>query len=649
MSELKQLKTYPHVDLKLGIKSSMPNLKATIALLFLFWESKSNLDTLIYSESDGSNRIQIASDVFDNILVQANPILELEKIDNEKFLEVINGNQLFQSQIEALIVTFELCFGLARFSFFDDSLANSAERTGKNRFVKRISFTTNMDYVSLVFSSNRDEFIRVLLKWLGLSVDFCTEIEEKLITLLTLFNEKSIYKISYKDDDGIEESIIFNNLSIYEALLEDNQVVDLNRCVEPKGTLRILKNIVPEGLNRFLSMPEKGKIALTESQEELLAYKNRLDKQFEIDNKKGSFEKESEVEVSNGIHYDSHFRNIRNLHFNRIFFGAPGTGKSFSLEEEKDKLLNGNEGLFERVTFHPDYTYSQFVGTYKPVPKANGDGITYKYVPGPFMRILVEALRNSESENPYLLIVEEINRANVASVFGDVFQLLDRKDGISEYAINLSEDMRGYIIDEFSKSGVEINPANLTELKLPNNLFIWATMNSADQGVFLMDTAFKRRWEFERFGINDNEEKIIDYVTEYGLNWNALRKTINDTLSGSSFKINEDKLMGPFFLKPESVLENVESNILNSKKFNSVFKNKVLMYLFDDAVKQKRGQFFTDGITRYSQICEQFDKNFDEDGKLKDGTELKDVFSIFRNSESLFNDYQNFLSSAQNS
>lgn len=335
--------------------------------------------------------------------------------------------------------------------------------------------------------------------------------------------------------------------------------------------------------------------------------------------------------------------------YNRIFFGAPGTGKSFELDNQKNELLDGTEGRFERVTFHPDYTYSQFVGTYKPVPKTDGDGITYKYVPGPFMRILVEALRNSESENPYLLIVEEINRANVASVFGDVFQLLDRKDGISEYAINLSEDMRGYIIDEFSKSGVEINPTNLTELKLPNNLFIWATMNSADQGVFLMDTAFKRRWEFERFGINDNEEKISDYVTGYGLNWNALRKTINDTLSANSFKINEDKLMGPFFLKPESVLENVESNILNSKKFNSVFKNKVLMYLFDDAVKQKRAQFFTDGITRYSQICEQFDKNFDEDGKLKDGTELKDVFSIFRNSESLFNDYQNFLSSIQNS
>ena len=353
--------------------------------------------------------------------------------------------------------------------------------------------------------------------------------------------------------------------------------------------------------------------------------------------------------ITKTLSFKTNYKFDEEYSYNRIFFGAPGTGKSFGLEEEKDNLLNGNEGLFERVTFHPDYSYSQFVGTYKPVPKTDGDGITYKYVPGPFMRILVEALKNSESENPYLLIVEEINRANVASVFGDIFQLLDRKDGISEYAINLSEDMKGYIIDEFSKSGVEISPDNLTELKLPDNLFIWATMNSADQGVFLMDTAFKRRWEFERFGINDNEEKISNYMTGYELNWNALRRTINDALSGDSFKINEDKLMGPFFLKLESILEDRVGNILDSKKFNSIFKNKVLMYLFDDAVKQKRAQFFADGLTRYSQICEQFDKNFDEDGKLKNGTELKDVFSIFRNSESLFNDYQNFLSSTQNS
>lgn len=451
------------------------------------------------------------------------------------------------------------------------------------------------------------------------------------------YNEFAYLLWKLVDDGGSYTDAI----RVVEQHRNENKTISLNQQANKYRDCKPIIMLVRWG---FLAKSSDDKVIIID-RDVLRDFKSRL-LNLKIYNIDKEFKSSS---ITKTLCFKTNLNFNKKYSYNRIFFGAPGTGKSFELDNQKNELLDGTEGRFERVTFHPDYTYSQFVGTYKPVPKTDGDGITYKYVPGPFMRILVEALRNSESKNPYLLIVEEINRANVASVFGDVFQLLDRKDGISEYAINLSEDMRGYIIDEFSKSGVEINPTNLTELKLPNNLFIWATMNSADQGVFLMDTAFKRRWEFERFGINDNEEKISDYVTGYGLNWNALRKTINDTLSANSFKINEDKLMGPFFLKPESVLENVESNILNSKKFNSVFKNKVLMYLFEDAVKQKRAQFFTDGITRYSQICEQFDKNFDEDGKLKDGTELKDVFSIFRNSESLFNDYQNFLSSIQNS
>ncbi|HEM5243413.1 TPA: AAA family ATPase, partial [Streptococcus suis] len=167
----------------------------------------------------------------------------------------------------------------------------------------------------------------------------------------------------------------------------------------------------------------------------------------------------------NELVFESRFSNSNGVAYNRIFFGAPGTGKSFKLEEEKnDLLLNG--GKYERVTFHPDYSYAQFVGTYKPVPSEDENGtevITYKYTPGPFMRILVESLRNIDSEIPHLLIIEEINRANVAAVFGEVFQLLDRTDGVSEYAINLSEDMKSYISSELGIDSNEIN-----ELKLPD-------------------------------------------------------------------------------------------------------------------------------------------------------------------------------------
>ncbi len=292
---------------------------------------------------------------------------------------------------------------------------------------------------------------------------------------------------------------------------------------------------------------------------------------------------------------------------NRIVFGAPGTGKSFKLDEEQQNLIEKG-GEVERVTFHPDYSYAHFVGTYKPVPSATG--ISYEYVPGPFMRTYVNAIINGRSENPedvrpYLLLIEEINRANVAAVFGEVFQLLDRDgENKSQYAVKPSEDIKAYLAKEL---GGKAN--DYKELVIPDNMYIWSTMNSADQGVFPMDTAFKRRWDFEYIGINHNDSKIDDayLVCEkagYKVNWNQLRKAINDTLSSNAFKINEDKLMGPFFVS-KSVLDDAEN-------FREVFKSKVIMYLFEDAAKQRRSLLFEgcdeNTRTKYSSICEDFDK-----------------------------------------
>lgn len=289
---------------------------------------------------------------------------------------------------------------------------------------------------------------------------------------------------------------------------------------------------------------------------------------------------------------------------NRILFGAPGTGKSYTLNKEKTDLLK-NGGEFERVTFHPDYSYAHFVGTYKPVSNESGE-ISYEYVPGPFMRTYVAAMKSANSDNPkpYLLIIEEINRANVAGVFGDVFQLLDRNaENISEYPIQTSEDMRKYLAKELGGAS-----ALYTEIKIPDNMFIWATMNSADQGVYPMDTAFKRRWNFTYLGINDNEEGILGKEISLGsgdyertVEWNELRKAINIELL-EECKVNEDKLLGPYF---------VAKNCLDvNEKFVEVFKNKIIMYLFDDAAKHKRSVIFSGSETNniYSEICKEFDE-----------------------------------------
>jgi len=263
----------------------------------------------------------------------------------------------------------------------------------------------------------------------------------------------------------------------------------------------------------------------------------------------------------------------------------------------------------ERVTFHPNYSYAQFVGTYKPVQDDEDEKqIKYEYVPGPFMRTYRRAVKYPKQN--FLLIIEEINRANVAAVFGDVFQLLDRKNGVSEYPIAASEDIKKYLKD----NGID----DCEELRIPSNMYIWATMNSADQGVFPMDTAFKRRWEFEYIGIDENEDGIKDYEiplqkkedgSHEWIKWNDLRHSINDKLT--EMKINEDKLLGPYFISEEKLKLVEGKKEDNADEFVKSFKSKVLMYLFEDAVKMRPGDLFDEnavGKLRFSDICKKFDE-----------------------------------------
>ena len=356
-----------------------------------------------------------------------------------------------------------------------------------------------------------------------------------------------------------------------------------------------------EELDRVRKIIEESKYA-----HEILSYSNyagraSLDRyrEFLID----KFQKNKDEFVNKGgkeICYNTNVPIVYPL--NRIVFGAPGTGKSNLLNNEQNKLLGDDNKSWERVTFHPDYTYANFVGTYKPVPTKDNNGaelITYKYVPGPFTRMLVKAL--SDAEHAHLLIVEEINRANVAAVFGDVFQLLDRnKNGVSEYKIQTSEDMRNYLAEE-----LDVDISKVANIQLPNNLYIWATMNSADQGVYPMDTAFKRRWDFEYIDIDNNDKKISHFwfnVAGKQYHWNSLRKAINDQLT--EIGVNEDKLMGAFF---------VSKHIIDSgdnEKFVKAFCNKVIMYLFEDAARQKHSKIFDlgNGKVRYSKLCADFNK-----------------------------------------
>lgn len=315
----------------------------------------------------------------------------------------------------------------------------------------------------------------------------------------------------------------------------------------------------------------------------------------------------SDESLSNYYNFNSSQKKIAQdvpFSHNRVIFGAPGTGKSFQLNKDLKVETGASYFIYyERVTFHPSYSYANFVGTYKPIKDEKGDGqITYKFVEGPFIRVLRQALCDTEGNN-YLLIIEEINRANVTAVFGDIFQLLDRdSDNFSQYQVAASEDLRKHLI----KHGVPEDKA--IELRIPSNMYIWATMNSADQGVQPLDTAFKRRWEFEYLNINNSEEKIdvnmknICFPNQ-PMDWNLLRHLINNRLI-SNYNINEDKLIGPFFIR--------RGNETDEQFFKS-FKSKVLMYLFEDVCKINPKPLFA-GINETKLYFSNIVSSFEKDG-----------------------------------
>ena len=309
----------------------------------------------------------------------------------------------------------------------------------------------------------------------------------------------------------------------------------------------------------------------------------------------------STVKAQQQVHQEQIEADVSRPH-NWILFGAPGTGKSYVIDQAAKQYPHC------RVTFHPDYTYAQFVGAYKPVPsQQTASGITYGFVPGPFVNTLIESLENPNT--PHILIIEEINRADPAAVFGDVFQLLDRNDeGSSEYSVRTSQELKDYLQGKLSANAKEtlraliVNldqsetdaPAyDCSEIAIPNNMYIWASMNSADQGVFPMDTAFKRRWTFQYLPI-DSDNGILQsadgaFLSEH---WDEIRTNINKLLKSQGRDIPEDKLLGPYFLSARELHNDDEDAEQNAQNFVHVFASKVIMYLFEDTARYCRAQVF---------------------------------------------------------
>lgn len=278
---------YPEVDLKLGIKSSLPSVKATLGLLMMFWKASNNPDELAYSKAAG-NSIEVSDDLGARLIEKYSPIYSSVGISDEQFLERVNDNQLFKSQLESLIVAFELIWRVAKIKF-DNDMPASSERTGGRRYPKTLLFTKNMDILDAVLSSDDEQYSKVLLSWIGFNITVESKFEATLLQLLVYISEEAVYKLA----DG-EQDIIFNMNSVYLKLLEEqDSAVDINDSKEAKGSLRILKSALSDKLNPFLTYSNANGVAIKDGLEDKLrAYQKRVDAYLSLSNTKYVLEPE---------------------------------------------------------------------------------------------------------------------------------------------------------------------------------------------------------------------------------------------------------------------------------------------------------------------------------------------------------------------
>lgn len=266
---------------------------------------------------------------------------------------------------------------------------------------------------------------------------------------------------------------------------------------------------------------------------------------------------------------------------NILLYGVPGCGKSHTIKTE----FCDDDSHMERVVFHPDYTYSDFVG--QILPKVDNGHIEYRFEAGPFTRIIKMAF-DTPSEYFYL-IVEEINRGNAPAIFGDVFQLMDRDEsGWSEYGVS-NENMAEYVHGDKS-----------IKIKIPGNLFVLATMNTSDQNVFTLDTAFKRRWSLRMIENDIGACKFAgQQICNSDITWGVFAKTINQKIIefGENNLSNEDNRLGAYFVREADL------------KDASLFAEKVLMYLWNDAFKFDHDKVFRPDYRTLDELIHAFIQN----------------------------------------
>ena len=383
-----------------------------------------------------------------------------------------------------------------------------------------------------------------------------------------------------------QKPVVINNFLVNYALDKGNDALFSEALqdmyVDVIGNTDILINMI----NNFMDVEIKGdKVVLKDPANAKKYSEKEVWLDFSINDKRAFFEFVGETPLK--------IKDKKTRDLQIIYYGAPGTGKSHKIKDDANVKAADEKNLVFRTTFHPDSDYSTFVGAYKPTMDKRAvrnvagdvvkntdkeevyeDCITYSFVPQAFLQAYVAAWDNPDEK--VFLVIEEINRGNCAQIFGDLFQLLDRGcDGFSEYPIMADRDLAKYLNGK-DENGQDVltNKDGIKDgkLRLPNNLYIWATMNTSDQSLFPIDSAFKRRWEWVYMPIDTKKENWYIQIGGSQYSWTDFLNKVNDELLTD--ETAEDKHLGFYFCKAE-----------NGIIFKETFVSKVLFYLWTDVFK----------------------------------------------------------------
>lgn len=502
------------------------------------------------------DRIRLLYQLNGKLYISSYGELFLRYKDNKQALSLILSEALFKAQFPcdrcSIINEYEIFYFRLIFKLLLDS--NIENKLSKQDIVNELYYITNI-------ANNGSEYVLNRYNLNSFTYD-------QLITNILDFRNYNPYESSQPTQETSVSYVI--NVMCSVGLIE---YIDDNRIF-----FKLNDEIIPfiEKLFEIFPLDEKVK----PSQYWDYNFYNSvspylLEQLLNIDSTKNT----NTTDISNQSPTNNNILHIE-PGINKIVYGAPGTGKSNKINNQ---YAIGNN--FIRVTFHPEYSNSDFVGYIKPF--MNGLNVGYKFEPGPFTKIMKKAF--DKTDEMFTIIIEELNRANAPGVFGDIFQLLDRDDstGKSKYTISNS-DIAKYIFNDENK-----------QISLPPNLNIIATMNTSDQNVFTMDTAFKRRWKFEYLPIEfkpDHEFANI-HIPNTNISWQKFVETFNTFIMNSQsngFFASEDKQIGPYFISKSELLD------------LDLFTYKVLLYIWDDVVKVNKQLIFNSSISTFADLVKEF-------------------------------------------